>query len=194
MPPARHRLVPPLLLGLWLLAGGSLSGANADALQLLAQPGHVLLMRHANAPGVGDPSGMKLADCTTQRNLDARGRAQAERLGVRLRAAGISDVRVLTSQWCRCRDTARLLAIGPVEDLPALNSFFEEPETKAGRIAALREFLDKIPRDGSAVVLVTHQVTVTALTGYFPASGEGLVLQLKPGGGFERVAELADED
>lgn len=171
-----------------------MSGATPDAFQRLVQPGHVLLMRHANAPGVGDPSGMKLADCTTQRNLDARGRAQAEQLGGRLRAAGITDVRVLTSQWCRCRDTARLLAVGPVEDLPALNSFFEEPEAKDGRIAALREFLDELPRDGRPVVLVTHQVTVTALTGYFPASGEGLVLKLKPGGGFDRVAELASED
>jgi broad specificity phosphatase PhoE len=187
-------LVAPLLLGLCLLAGGSVSGATAGALQVFAQPGHVLLMRHANAPGVGDPSGMTLADCSTQRNLDERGRAQAEQLGQRLRAAGIKDVRVLTSQWCRCRDTARLLAVGPVVDFPPLNSFFEEPGAKAGRIAALREFLDKLPRDGRPAVLVTHQVTITALTGYFPASGEGLILKLKPGGGFERVAELASGD
>jgi len=186
-----------LLLVLAGLGGVVCAGASAgspDILSLLAQPGHVLLMRHANAPGVGDPAGMVLGDCSTQRNLDDSGRAQAKRLGERLRAAGLSAVPVYTSQWCRCRDTARLLAVGPVEDLPALNSFFEQPESKAARVKALREFLDRLPRDGGPVVFVTHQVTVTALTGYFPASGEGLVLKLRAGGGFDRVGELAGGD
>jgi len=147
-------------------------------------------MRHAYAPGVGDPKGMVPGDCSTQRNLDERGRAQAKKLGERLRAASVSDIRVYTSQWCRCRETARLLAVGTVEDLPALNSFFEQPEMRDERLASLRDFLDKLPRDGRPVVLVTHQVTVTALTGYFPSSGEGLVLKLSEGGGFERVADL----
>jgi broad specificity phosphatase PhoE len=168
--------------------------APADhALRLLAQPGHVLLLRHANAPGVGDPPGMVLGECATQRNLDDRGRAQAKRLGERLRAAGIAPGAIRTSQWCRCRETARLLALGPVEDLPDLNSFFEQPETKAERVRALRAYLDCLPRDGRPVVLVTHQVTITALTGYFPASGEGVVLRLLADGGFERAAELPAE-
>lgn len=179
-----------LLFALGLIA----RAAPVDpALQLLAQPGHVLLLRHANAPGVGDPPGMVLGDCASQRNLDDRGREQAKRLGARLRAEGIAGVMVRTSQWCRCRETARLLAVGPVEDLPALNSFFEQPGTKAERVRALRAFLDDLPRDTRPVVLVTHQVTITALTGYFPASGEGVVLRLLAGGGFERVAELTTE-
>lgn len=152
----------------------------------------MLLLRHANAPGVGDPPGMVPGDCATQRNLDDRGRAQAKRLGERLRAEGIDGVRVYTSQWCRCRETARLLGVGPVEDLPALNSFFEEREAKAGRMRALRAFLDRLPRNGRPVILVTHQVNITALTDHFPASGDGLVLRLREGGGFERVAGLAD--
>lgn len=181
----------PVLLSLVLLTNGPVQAAPADdALQILTQPGHVLLLRHANAPGVGDPPGMVLGDCSTQRNLDDRGRAQAKKLGARLRAAGVTDVRVYTSQWCRCRETARLLDVGPVEELPALNSFFDQPETKAARVRALREFLDRLPRDGHPVVFVTHQVTITALTEYFPASGEGLVVKLLDGGGFERIAEL----
>lgn len=168
--------------------------APGDALSVLAQPGHVLLLRHANAPGIGDPPGMVLGECATQRNLDDRGRAQAVELGAHLRAAGIADVQVYTSQWCRCRETAKLLAIGPVEELPALNSFFEQPETKATRVKALREFLDELPRDDGPVVFVTHQVTITALTGSFPSSGEGLVLELQPGGGFKRVAEFEGPD
>lgn len=169
------------------------ASAADDALARLMEPGHVLLLRHANAPGVGDPPGMRIEDCATQRNLDDRGRAQATRLGERLRAAGLAEVSVFTSQWCRCRETARLIAIGPVEDMPALNSFFEQPETRVARIRALHEFLDRLPRDGRPVVFVTHQVTITALTGYFPSSGEGLVLRLTEGGGFERVAELSGE-
>lgn len=179
-------LVNVCLMGTSPLIAASLP----DAADVLMKAGHVLLLRHANAPGVGDPAGMVLNDCATQRNLDARGRAQAKRLGERLRAAGINDVRVYTSQWCRCRETARLLNLGPVEDLPALNSFFEQREDKDRRLKALRVFIDQLPRDGRAVVLVTHQMTITALTGYFPASGEGLVVRLRDGGGFEQVAEM----
>lgn len=173
------------------LLGIALAGAApAKAVDQLMKPGHVLLLRHANAPGVGDPAGMRLDDCASQRNLDARGRAQARALGERLRAAGISDVQVYTSQWCRCRETARLLGIGPVADLPALNSFFQRPEERDTRLKALRVFMDRLPRDGRAVVFVTHQLTITALTGYFPASGEGLVVRLKDDGGLEQIAEL----
>jgi broad specificity phosphatase PhoE len=180
------------LLG-WVVLSSLAHGVNAAddaALRTLSLPGHVLLLRHAQAPGVGDPAGMKLEDCSTQRNLDARGRAQAKQLGERLRAAGLQAPRVYTSQWCRCRDTARLLQLGPVTELTALNSFFSEPETRTERIEALRAFLDALPRDGVPVVLVTHQLTITALTGYFPASGEGLILKLNEGGGFSQVAEL----
>lgn len=185
------RFYCPLLLSLVLLTNNLAQAAPTDdALQILAQPGHVLLLRHANAPGVGDPPGMVLGDCSTQRNLDDRGRAQAKKLGARLRGAGVRDVRVYTSQWCRCRETAHLLDTGPVTELPALNSFFEQPETKESRVKTLKAFIDRLPRDGRTVVFVTHQVTITALTGYFPASGEGLVVKLRDGGGFERIAEL----
>jgi broad specificity phosphatase PhoE len=137
---------------------------------------------------------MVLDDCATQRNLDERGRMQARRLGERLREAGIQRVRVLSSQWCRCLETARLLDVGPVEELPALNSFFDQPEARAPRITALRVVLRELRRDQPVVVLVTHQLTITALTGSFPAAGEGLVLKLTDDGGFERVAELISDD
>ncbi len=178
-----------------VLFASAREGAEAkSAEEMLSRPGHVLLMRHANAPGVGDPRGMTLGDCSTQRNLDERGRRQSVRLGERLRAAGVSSARVYTSQWCRCRDTAKLMSLGPVEDLPALNSFFEQPETREERLRELRAFLAGLPRTGAPVVLVTHQVTVTALTGYFPASGAGVVLRLRDDGGFDSVATLAVED
>ena len=107
----------------------------------LSQPGIVAIVRHAHAPGTGDSTRFVLDDCTTQRNLDVRGREQAREIGAAIRAAGVTVHRVLTSQWCRCRDTARLLDLGPVEELPALNSFFRNPARADRQTAELREFL-----------------------------------------------------
>jgi broad specificity phosphatase PhoE len=167
------------------------TAAAADAFELLAQPGHVLVLRHANAPGVGDPAGMKLSDCSTQRNLDDAGRNQARALGQRLRAANVTNARVYTSELCRCRETAQLMNVGTVEALPALNSTIgRTAQDRATQMKALRTFIERLPRDGGPVVLVTHQVVVTALTDNFPASGGGVILRLLPNGGFERVADV----
>lgn len=157
----------------------------------LETAGLVVLMRHAEAPGTGDPAGFKLGDCATQRNLDGDGRAQAARIGERLRQLGIDQARVLSSQWCRCLDTARLLDLGPVKEMPALNSFFGQPEKEKESITELRQFLADLPRDGKPVVLVTHQVTITALTGIFPGSGEAVLLRANGTPDPERVDRLA---
>ncbi|TWA74668.1 phosphohistidine phosphatase SixA [Azospirillum brasilense] len=140
--------------------------------------GLILLMRHAEAPGVGDPPNFNLRDCATQRNLDANGREQARRTGDLLRRIAAGRLAAVhSSQWCRCLETARLLDVGPVQELPALNSFFERREEQEAQIATLRRFLAGLPADGAPVVLVTHQVVVTALTGVFPASAEAVLLR-----------------
>lgn len=144
----------------------------------LSAPGLALMLRHARAPGTGDPPGFDLADCATQRNLDAEGRAQARRMGERLRAAGVAEARVFTSEWCRCRETATLLGLGEPEPLPALNSFFAAPREREARMQELARFLAGLPVDGGLVVLVTHQVTITELAGVYPASGDGVILRL----------------
>lgn len=138
-------------------------------------PGAVILFRHAIAPGTGDPPGFRLDDCATQRNLSDEGRAQARAMGEALRAAGVRPARVLTSQWCRTRETAELLGFGPPEDLPVLNSFFADRAGGPAQTAALRRVIAALPQ-GETVVMVTHQVNITALTGVTPASGEGVVL------------------
>lgn len=167
------------------LLAAPVKAADPVAATALAAPGHVLLLRHAIAPGTGDPAAMRLGDCTTQRNLDAAGRAQAQAIGAALRQAGIVQARVFASQWCRTRETAELLALGPVFERPAeLNSFFDDRTAQPTATAALRAFLGSLPADGGLVVLVTHQVNITALTGIVPASGEGVVLRLAPGGEF----------
>ena len=172
------RWLAVLCIALW---AGLAAGAETDDASVLAElvkPSHVLILRHAVAPGFGDPAEFKLGDCTTQRNLDAVGRAQARALGERLRAAGIGRATVYSSQWCRCLETARLLNLGDVEPLPALNSFFGRPEQREVRLAAVRELLAGLPNDGGPVVLVTHQVTVSGITGRGVASGGGYILRL----------------
>lgn len=157
--------------------------------QAFGRPGSVAIMRHAIAPGTGDPASFRLGDCSTQRNLDERGRAQARAIGAAMRAAGIQVDRVLTSQWCRSRETAELLGLGPVEDLPLLNSFFKDRSARGQQTRELRDFLVRLPED-ERVVLVTHQVNITALTGRSVASGEVFVLDVAPDGSVDVLDEI----
>lgn len=184
------RLLAPLPVALALLWPPCIGWAQNLPIEALAEPGRALILRHALAPGAGDPPAFRLDDCATQRNLDARGRAQAVQLGERLRAAGIARARVFSSQWCRCRETAELLALGPVTALPALNSFYQRGEQREGRLAALREFLAALPLDGGPVVLVTHQVTISALTGAGTPSGGGSLLRLNGSGSPEILGSI----
>lgn len=171
---------------------GAVPALAAEAIELaeLAKPGRVLLLRHAIAPGVGDPENFRLRDCGTQRNLDAAGRQQAARLGKHIAGLGIRGVKVYAGQWCRTLETARLLGLGPVTELPALNSFFARPDQREGNLDGVRKFLAKLPADGPLVILVTHQVTVTGLTGIYPASGGGAVLQLDGSATPKTIGEL----
>jgi len=163
---------------------------TADArFALLSRPGIVAIVRHAHAPGTGDPTRFALDDCTTQRNLGVRGREQAREIGTAIRAAGVTVDRVLTSQWCRCRDTARLLDLGPVEDLPVLNSFFRNPARADRQTAELRRFLVGLP-PGEIVILVTHYVNIRALTGRGATSGEVFLLEIGRDGTISVVDEI----
>jgi len=159
----------------------------------VAKPGRLLMLRHANAPGNGDPPHFRLDDCRTQRNLDSAGRAQARSLGRKLVIAGVKRARVHSSQWCRCLETARLLGLGPVEELPALNSFYPTPEDKQARIASLRAFLSAQPPDGPPLVLVTHQFTIAELTGGATPSGGGALFQLDGTGSPRLIGSIAPE-
>lgn len=172
-----HRLSAMLLMV--VLAGPAM--ADEAAWNALAEPGTAALMRHATAPGIGDPSGFRLGDCATQRNIDASGRAEAEAFGAALRKHGIRVDRVLTSRWCRARDTARALDAAPVEDVPALDSFFADRSSEPEQTAAVRALLAEAA-PAEKLILVTHQVNITALTGRGAASGEAIVVEPTPGG------------
>lgn len=173
-----------LFSGMLLLLGLAPMLANASEIDLatrLQQGGHVLMMRHAYAPGFGDPPGFKLDDCSTQRNLDAGGRAQATAIGDWLRRQRVREAQVYSSLWCRNLETARLLNLGPVTPLPALNSFFEREQDRVGILVALNAFLTRQPIDGPLLILVTHFVNIEAIAGSGVGSGEGVLLQLQAG-------------
>lgn len=156
------------------------SAAAQEGWAALARPGTHAIMRHALAPGTGDPANFRIGDCVTQRNLDERGREQARAIGRAIRDAGVPVTRVLASQWCRAAETARLLDVAPVHEEPALNSFFGDRQDEPAQTARVREIL-AAARD-EKLVLVTHQVNITALTGIFPGSGEVLVISLAEDG------------
>nr|WP_264185368.1 histidine phosphatase family protein [Roseicella aerolata] len=131
---------------------------------------------------------MRLGDCATQRNLDAAGRAQARRLGEAFRARGLRVGGVLTSAWCRCVETAELAFPGQARVEPAFDSFFEARVEETARTEAARHILLGW-RGPGALVVVTHQVNITGLTGVVPGSGEGVVLA-KSGPGIELVGRI----
>lgn len=165
--------------------GASLpAAADAGFWAAVAVPGSIVLMRHVEAPGFGDPPGLKIGDCVTQRNLDERGRSQARRIGEALRGRNIAFDRVLSSQWCRCLETAKLVTGREPEELPALNSFFGDRSVAPARVAAISAFLRTL-EPGKRVLLVTHQVVIQALAGPGTASGEMVVVKLGEGGKVE---------
>jgi phosphohistidine phosphatase SixA len=158
------------------------TAARADEVAAWAalKAGAIVLFRHANAPGTGDPPNMRLDDCSTQRNLDTGGRAQAARIGEAFRARAIPVGAVWTSRWCRARDTASLAFPGLVTDQPAFDSFFDN---RADGPAQTRAALAKLKawQGPGSLVVTTHQVNITALTDIFPASGEGIVVRVQDG-------------
>jgi phosphohistidine phosphatase SixA len=147
-------------------------------------------MRHADAPGgAGDPAGFRLDDCATQRNLSAKGRADALRIGARLRSEGIAVERLLSSPWCRCMDTATLLELGSVEATPTFGNVVVLSDQREFLTAGARAVIDKWAGSGILLV-VTHGANIAALTGISPASGEIVVVRSGSGGG-KPVGRLA---
>jgi phosphohistidine phosphatase SixA len=163
-------------------------------IERLKTGGHILLIRHALAPGSGDPKDFQIGDCSTQRNLDETGRAQARSIGNWFRSKGVASARVYSSQWCRCLETAELIQLGSVEELPALNSFFERPREREPNISALKNFISRQPMDGELIVFVTHFVTIGAMTGESVSSGTGVLLELKEDTPYEVVGRLTFEN
>ncbi|MDP3078189.1 histidine phosphatase family protein [Bradyrhizobium sp.] len=178
-----------ILLGLGALA--DVAGASeAEAWSALRAGGHVVLMRHADAPGgFGDPAGFKVEDCATQRNLSARGREDARKIGARLRSEAIAFERILASPWCRCIDTATLLAMGPVKTEGTFGNVVVLRDQRDSLTSGARAVIDQWTGSGNLLV-VTHGANIQALTGIQPASGEIVVVRGGSGGGSVPVGRL----
>lgn len=162
----------------------------ADPYEALRLPGAIALMRHAEAPGVGDPPGFNMESCATQRNLDDNGRAQARRIGEALTARGIVFDRVLSSPWCRCLETARLVTGREPEVEQSLGSLFGRREQAGTQLAQLRSVIGKLAPEARAL-LVTHQVVIAGLTDVSPASGEMVVVSRAGDGSLPVIGRIS---
>jgi phosphohistidine phosphatase SixA len=165
----------------FMLASGA---ANADddtsVWAALRTDGYVALIRHASAPGpAGDPAEYKLDDCTTQRNLSEQGRAEARALGDRFRMQQVKVGKVISSEWCRCRQTAELMNIGRVEVASTFNNAFVLNATRDALTAGARATIGAWRGPGTLVV-VTHGQNIMAILGVHPREGEVIVVAPDP--------------
>ena len=178
-----------LLVVLLALAASRPAVADEPVWAVLAGGGQVVLIRHAiTTPGVGDPPGMRLDDCDTQRNLTDEGRRHARRVGEAVRAHGVPIDRVLSSPWCRCLETARL-AFGSAETWAPLANLFGRPEHRDEQVRHLQAIAAERRRGGN-LVLVTHGSTIAALTGINPDTAEMVVLTPQGAGRFAVAGRL----
>ena len=179
-------------LGAILLATAALAGpARADEglWRLLAEGGQVVLLRHATTtPGLGDPTGFRVDDCVTQRNLTEAGREESRRIGAAFKARAIRVERVLSSRWCRCLETARL-AFGSAEPWEPLSSLFADRTRQAEQTRAFRALAGE-QRSGGNRILVTHGANVMAFVGVSPAMAEMVILTPQGNGTFTVAGRL----
>ena len=172
------------LVWVGLVLIGSFNACASELSELLKKSDHVLLIRHAIAPGVGDPAGYKLQDCKSQRNLDAIGREQAKKTGQWLKAQGVGDALVFSSAWCRCKDTAENLAFGSIMLEASLNSFFDDMRQGPQSNVNLQKFIgNQLKTKGEkALILVTHHVNIAEFAGENVGSGDMVLAKVNSAG------------
>ena len=158
---------------LFLFLFTSQLNASNQAWNLAQEGNKILLIRHSLAPGGGDPPGFKINDCKTQRNLNRTGINQSKKIGKLFKKNKVPVDQVLSSQWCRCKDTAKY-AFGNFKEFAALNSTFQSPYNKneGKQLKELYEFIKKWDGKGKNLVLITHYSIITAVTNAVPSSGE----------------------
>ena len=168
--------VPHIFFLTFLLLVLNISSTLADW-EPAKEGNKVILIRHSIAPGSGDPSGFKIKDCKTQRNLSKEGIDQSKKIGKLFKINQIKIDQVLSSQWCRCRDTAKY-AFNNYKEFSALNSTFQPPHDKNAKkqIKELKRYIKNWNGNGSNLVLVTHYVIITSITDVVPRSGEIVII------------------
>ena len=148
------------------------SNAENTVVSLLKEEGKIIFIRHSIAPGGGDPENFSLNDCATQRNLSKKGIEQSKQIGEFFKKNKIIISGVLSSQWCRCKDTA-FHAFGKYEEFFALNSTFQIKFSGNSKkqAEALKNFVKNWDGKGN-IIFVTHYVIILKHTNYAPSSGE----------------------
>lgn len=154
---------------------------------LLRDGEHVVLLRHAMAPGATDPSNFDIEKCSTQRNLSERGRQQARKIGALFAARAAPTEQVLASRYCRARETARL-AFGDAEDFAALEPPVADEAARKDQLAAVMDRIKAYSGSGN-LVLVTHQETIQALTGQNAREGEAVIVRAE-GDGLRVIGQI----
>ena len=181
-----HALV--WLIAALLSAWPAPARADEPVWEALRAPGSVVVLRHSYAPGSFDPPDARLDDCSTQRNLDENGRAQARRVGEAFKAHDITVGKVLSSPRCRCLDTARL-AFGKVEPWDVLQGALRDSELRRRLLIPVQKAIAD-HRDGPPLVLVTHGSVVSDLTGLDVRMGAFVVLRRTADGRHEVAGQV----
>ena len=180
------RVLPVFLLVLWVWSAALVGGAaaqeeTATLWAALRAGGHVALVRHAaTAGGAGDPPGFRLDDCATQRNLTDKGRAEARRLGEQFRSEDVVVGKLMSSQWCRCQETAALMDLGPVELTSTFNNAFTLRD-RVGTLTAGARAVVAAWTQPDTLVVVTHGANILPLTGEMPEEGGMVIVKPDPG-------------
>ena len=166
------RLIKIILVIFLFLTNGIKADNEVQVLENLKKGGNLIFIRHAYAPGGGDPDNFDIADCSTQRNLSNSGKEQSKKIGIFFEQNQIPVDQVLSSEWCRCKETAQI-AFNKFETKNFLNSFFSEKfaKNKKKQIKELKEYIQNWNGEKN-LVLVTHYVVISEALNYAPSSGE----------------------
>ena len=148
--------------------------SNNNLISELKKGGNLIFIRHAYAPGGGDPDNFDLNDCKTQRNLSAEGIEQAKRIGEFFKRNNISFEKVYSSEYCRCKDTARN-AFKDFETFSGLNSTFADSSKTPAYMKKTKEFIEKLDKNKN-YIFVAHHTTIEGLTSTFASSGEMIIV------------------
>ena len=175
-----HAIQSALFVAVMLTSGAANAADDSAAWNALRADGYVALIRHASAPGAaGDPADYKLDDCATQRNLSEQGRAEARALGERFRTQRVKVGKSVSSQGCRCQQTAELMNIGPVEIASTFNNALVLKDMRDALTAGARAAIGAWRGPGTMVV-VTHGQNIMAMLGIHPREGEVIVVAPDP--------------
>ena len=164
------RTIPILAFFVMLCSHVTAESRNNLTNAIAAVGANVVFMRHALAPGYGDPANFSLSDCKTQRNLDAKGRKQASDIGTAIEDSGFRFTQIFSSEWCRCKETTELMKLDRWRPFPGLNSFFQGYVDRQKTLERLSLKLEALTE--GVTLMVTHQVIINAVTGASVGSGE----------------------